>query len=33
VYSAGIFALSAYTVGALTLAPYAAAAALRISNE
>lgn len=33
VYSTGIFALAAYAMGALTLAPYAAAAALRISNE
>ncbi len=33
VYSAGIFFLAAYAVGALTLAPFATAAALRISNE
>lgn len=33
VFSTGIYALAAYAVGALTLAPYAAAAALRISNE
>jgi len=32
-YSAGIWALSAYAVGTLSLAPYATAAALRISNE
>jgi len=32
VYSTGIFALAAYAVGAVTLAPYATAAALRISN-
>ena len=32
-YSAGVTALAAYAVGALTLAPYATAAALRISNE
>ncbi len=32
-YSAGVYALAAYTVGALALAPYATAAALRISNE
>lgn len=32
-YSAGVAALAAYAVGALTLAPYATAAALRISNE
>ena len=32
-YSAGVYALAAYAVGALTLAPYATAAALRISNE
>jgi heme exporter protein B len=32
-YSAGIWALAAYAVGALSLAPYATAAALRISNE
>jgi heme exporter protein B len=32
-YSPGIFALAAYAVGALSLAPYATAAALRISNE
>ena len=31
--STGIYALAAYAVGALTLAPYATAAALRISNE
>ena len=33
VFSTGIFALAAYAVGALSLAPYAVAAALRISNE
>ena len=33
VYTAGVYALAAYAVGALTLAPYATAAALRISNE
>jgi heme exporter protein B len=33
VYSMGIFALAAYAVGALSLAPFATAAALRISNE
>ncbi len=33
VYSAGIYFLAAYAVGALTLAPFATAAALRISNE
>ena len=33
VYSGGVFALAAYVVGALSLAPYATAAALRISNE
>ena len=32
-YSAGIWALSAYAIGTLSLAPYATAAALRISNE
>ena len=32
VYGTGIFALAAYAVGAVTLAPYATAAALRISN-
>ena len=32
-YSAGVYALAAYAVAALTLAPYATAAALRISNE
>lgn len=32
-YSMGIFALAAYAVGALSLAPFATAAALRISNE
>ena len=32
-YSAGIWALAAYTVGTLSLAPFATAAALRISNE
>ena len=32
-FSAGIWALSAYAVGTLSLAPYATAAALRISNE
>jgi heme exporter protein B len=33
IYSMGIFALAAYAVGALSLAPFATAAALRISNE
>lgn len=33
VYSMGLFALAAYAVGALSLAPFATAAALRISNE
>lgn len=33
VYSMGIYALAAYAVGALSLAPFATAAALRISNE
>ena len=32
VYSMGLFALAAYAVGALSLAPFATAAALRISN-
>ncbi len=32
-YSTGIWALGAYAVAALSLAPYATAAALRISNE
>ena len=32
-YSAGVWALAAYAVGTLSLAPYATAAALRISNE
>ncbi len=32
-YSTGVYALAAYAVGALSLAPYATAAALRISNE
>ena len=32
-YSAGVWALAAYAVGALSLTPYATAAALRISNE
>lgn len=32
-YSTGIWALAAYAVATLSLAPYAAAAALRISNE
>ena len=32
-YSMGLFALAAYAVGALSLAPFATAAALRISNE
>ncbi len=31
--STGLYALAAYAVGALSLAPYATAAALRISNE
>ena len=33
IYSMGVFALAAYAVGALSLAPFATAAALRISNE
>ena len=33
VYSGGVYALAAYAVGAVTMAPYATAAALRISNE
>ncbi len=33
IYSTGIWALGAYAVGSLSLAPYATAAALRISNE
>lgn len=33
VYETGIWALAAYAVGALSLAPFATAAALRISNE
>jgi heme exporter protein B len=33
VYATGIWALGAYVVAALSLAPYATAAALRISNE
>ncbi len=33
VYATGIWALAAYAVGALSLAPFATAAALRISNE
>ena len=32
-YSMGLYALAAYAVGALSLAPFATAAALRISNE
>jgi ABC-type transport system involved in cytochrome c biogenesis permease component len=32
-YSTGILALSAYAVAAISLAPYATAAALRISSE
>ena len=32
-YTAGVWALAAYAVGALSLAPYGIAAALRISNE
>ncbi len=32
-YSAGIYALAAYAVGALTLVPFATSAALRISNS
>lgn len=32
-YSVGVFALAAYAIGALSLAPFATAAALRISNE
>jgi len=33
IYSTGIWALGAYAVGSISLAPYATAAALRISNE
>ncbi len=33
VYTTGIWALAAYAIGSLSLAPYATAAALRISNE
>ncbi len=33
VYATGIWALAAYVVAAISLAPYATAAALRISNE
>ena len=33
IYSMGLFALAAYAVAALSLAPFATAAALRISNE
>ncbi len=33
IYTTGIWALGAYAVAALSLAPYATAAALRISNE
>jgi heme exporter protein B len=33
VYTTGIWALGAYAIGTLSLAPYATAAALRISNE
>lgn len=33
VYATGIWALGAYAIGSLSLAPYATAAALRISNE
>ena len=33
VYATGIWALGAYAIAALSLAPYATAAALRISNE
>ena len=33
VYTTGIWALGAYAVASLSLAPYATAAALRISNE
>ena len=33
VYTTGIWALGAYAIGSLSLAPYATAAALRISNE
>lgn len=33
VYSMGVFALGAYAAGSLSLAPFATAAALRISNE
>lgn len=33
VYSMGVFALGAYAVAAVSLAPFATAAALRISNE
>lgn len=32
-YTTGIWALGAYAIGSLSLAPYATAAALRISNE
>ena len=32
-YSPGLWALGAYAIGALSLAPFAAAAALRITNE
>ena len=32
-YTPGLWALAAYAVGALSLAPFAAAAALRITNE
>ena len=33
IYSTGIWALGAYAIASLSLAPYATAAALRISNE
>ena len=33
IYTTGIWALGAYAIGSLSLAPYATAAALRISNE
>lgn len=33
IYGSGLWALGAYAIGALSLAPYATAAALRISNE
>lgn len=33
IYETGVYALAAYAVGALSLAPFATAAALRISNE